>query len=252
MTPFEIIALFVAAGIAGAINSVAGGGSFVSFPTILFFGVPPITANATNGLALTPGTLASAFAYRKLLSQHRRILLMLTGTSLAGGVAGAILLLGTPQSFFVELLPYLMLVATLLFVFNSFIIKRVRRLSTLGESRVGIIVVLVLQFFVAIYGGYFGGGQGILLLAVLSMLGLSDIHAMNGLKTLIAAIINGSSAIAFIIANAISWPEAIVMTLGAIVGGYLGAHYAQRVSPRLIRIFIIVIGTALTIYFFIR
>lgn len=252
MTPFEIIALFVAAGIAGAINSVAGGGSFVSFPTILFFGVPPITANATNGLALTPGTLASAFAYRKLLSQHRRILLMLTGTSLAGGIAGAFLLLGTPQSFFIELLPYLMLVATLLFIFNSFIIHRVRRLSTLSESRIGLIVILALEFLVAIYGGYFGGGQGILLLAVLSMLGLSDIHAMNGLKTLIAAIINGASAITFVIANAVSWPEAVVMTLGAIVGGYLGAHYAQRVPPRLIRLFIIVIGAALTIYFFVR
>ncbi len=252
MTFLEIIALFIAAGIAGAINSVAGGGSFISFPTILFFGVPPITANATNGLALTPGTLASALAYRKLLSQHRPTLIRLAGVSLAGGVAGAFLLLRTPQTTFVWLLPYLMLVATLLFIFNSFIIKRVRQLGMSHDTRAGMIIVLCLQFFIAIYGGYFGGGQGILILAVLSMLGLSDIHAMNGLKTLIAAIINGSSAIAFIVANAIAWPEAIVMTLGAILGGYLGAHYAQRVPPRLIRIFIIGIGAALTIYFFIR
>jgi uncharacterized protein len=252
MTPLEIIVLFLAAAIAAGINSVAGGGSFVSFPALLAFQHPPIESNATSSIALWPGVAASTLSYRKLLSEHKRILILMGGVSLVGGVAGSLILLKTPPDFFVALLPWLMLTGTLLFTFNSAILKRVRSLNSLGESTVGLIVVAAFQFIISIYGGFFGGGQGILILSALSLLGLKDIHTMNALKTFIATVTNGAGNIAFIIAGAILWPQAIVMIIGAILGGYLGAHYAQRIPARYIRGFVIIIGTVLTIYFFLR
>jgi uncharacterized protein len=252
MTPVEIIAIFIAAAIAAAINAVAGGGSFVSFPTLLAFQHPPIETNATSSVSLWPGSAASTWSYRKLLSEHRRILILMGSVSFVGGIAGSILLLNTPPSFFLAVLPWLMLVATLLFALNSAILQRVRRLSRLGESNTGMALVMFLQFLTSIYGGFFGGGQGILILASLSLLGLKDIHTMNGLKAFIATVTNGVSNITFIIAGAILWPQALVMITGAILGGYFGAHYAQRIPPRYIRAFVIIIGTVLTIYFFVR
>lgn len=263
MTIFEALLLFGVAGIAGALNSVAGGGSFISFPTLLFVGVPPISANATNTIALWPGSVASVGAYRKELARQRAAqVALLVGISMLGGLVGAELLLRTREETFVQLIPFLMLAATLLFTFGSNITNWLRaRLSQRNDANaiqterpawVAVVAVSLLQMFIAIYGGYFGGGIGILMLASLSLMGMTNIHTMNGLKTLLASAINGIAVIRFVAAGSISWPHAVVMIVGAILGGYWGAWLAQRINPKLVRAFVILIGFSMTVYFFAR
>jgi len=232
------------------LNAVAGGGSFIAFPALLFTGVPPIPANATNSLALWAGVTASGGAYRSQLDVPRRVLLPLLITSVIGGLLGAYLLLKTPAHTFMELLPWLMLGATLLFVFGP-------RLSAGRPSSVGrdatataIIVASVLELAVAVYGGYFGGGVGIVNLAMLAAIGMTDIHAMNALKSVLGSAINGVATVAFILARAVYWPQALVMTAGAVAGGYFGAHYAQKLPQNWVRGFVILVGIVMTIYFF--
>ncbi|MGN6359443.1 MAG: sulfite exporter TauE/SafE family protein [Thermomicrobiales bacterium] len=254
MTVLEAIGLMLAAFGGGALNSVAGGGSFLTFPALIFAGIPPINANATSTVALWPGTVASVAAYRRELAQHRPLLLPLGLVSLIGGVLGALLLLNTPQATFTELIPWLLLVATLLLAFGGPAVARLRK--RLGHSTVlttrSTMLTTGLQFLVAIYGGYFGGGMGIVMLAALAVMGMEDIHAMNALKTLLASCINGVAVITFIVAGAIYWPEAIVMLVGAIAGGYGGAYYARKLDPKLVRRFTIAVGCLLTLYFFYR
>jgi uncharacterized membrane protein YfcA len=256
MTFPQMIILFVAAALGGTLNSVAGGGSFIAFPSLIFTGVPPIAANATNTVALWPGSVASTGAYRReLAAQNRGFLVLLLGTSLIGGILGALLLLGTSQSTFVQLLPYLMLMATLLFTFSPMITKMLRGRSTdekKQQSRITWVVIAFAQFVIAIYGGYFGGGIGILMLATLAMMGMENIHEMNGVKTLLTTCINGAAMITFIIRGAVFWPQAILMVVGAILGGYGGAYYARKIEQKWIRIFVMLVGFTMTIYFFVR
>lgn len=254
------VLLFSAAFVAGSINSVAGGGSFISFPTLIFTGVPPIEANATNTAALFPGTLASTFAYRKTLdAKARRLLVPLIATGIIGGVLGARILLITPQATFLHLVPWLLLAATLLFLFSA-------RLTAWVRSRTGLetgsadakspqfllIPGLFLQLLIAIYVGYFGAGVGILVLALLAFLGMENIHAMNGVKSLVVSVVNGSALVTFIVAHIVLWPQAVLMLVGAVAGGYGGAHLAQRVNPQYVRWAVIGIGFAMSAYFFIR
>jgi|SRR5579872_1447468 len=259
MTPTHAYVLFLAATLAGALNSVAGGGSFISFPALLIYGnIPPpmaaIRANATNTVALWPGSVASAAAYRRELEAQRHVLLLLGCASLAGGWLGARLLLHTPETAFVALLPYLMLVATLLFTFGGTLTKRIRarigKLSAPGWMGIGGVVSL--QFCIAVYGGYFGGGIGILMLATLALMGMEEIHMMNALKTVLAALINGVAVVLFISAGAVVWPQALLMVVGGIVGGYGGAFYARKLPPALVRQFVIVVGFSMTLYFFLH
>jgi uncharacterized membrane protein YfcA len=254
VTPFHAVVLLVTAALAGALNSVAGGGSFLTFPTLLFTGVLPIQANATSTVALWPGTLSSTVAYRRELSRERHLLLVLGATSLLGGLLGAILLLRTPQQTFVRLIPWLLLLATLLFTFGGSLTNRLRRRmgKEHGAAVSGLLGVATLQLVIAVYGGYFGGGIGILMLASLALLGLENIHAMNAIKTLMASCINGVAVATFIVAGAVAWPQVIVMVIGGIVGGYGGAHFARQIEPRLVRRFVILVGVAMTLYFFIR
>ena len=244
------LVLFVAGVLGGALNAVAGGGSFVAFPALLFTGVPPIPANATNSFALWIGVTASGGAYRSRLDISRRVLIPLIVTSILGGIAGAFLLLRTPAQTFMHVLPWLMLAATVLFAFG----KKLARPGASGlahdATTTALLGAAVFEFFVAIYGGYFGGGMGIMNLAMLAALGMTDIHAMNALKVILSGVINGVAVVTFIFAHAIVWPQAIVMTLGAIIGGYFGAHYAQRLPQSWIRAFVIVVGVGMTIYFF--
>jgi len=237
--------LFVAAGIGGAINSVAGGGSFVSFPALLFAGVPPITANATNTIALWPGSLASTFAYRRELGEVRGPLVALGAAALLGGLFGSVLLLRTSDQAFVLLIPWLLLFATVLFSFGG----RVANACTPG-ARAGTAAAVVTQLVISVYGGYFGGGMGIMMLAVLSLLGMSDIHRMNALKTLLATLINGVAVVAFLLAGAVAWGPGIVMIAGGIAGGYAGAAVARRVSPARVRTLVLVVAWSMTAYFF--
>jgi len=258
-TPLQAVALFIAALLAGALNSVAGGGSFISFPTLVVTGVPPIQANATNTVALWPGSLASVAAYRRELRSVRHVAL-LSGASIVGGVLGAYLLLHTPAATFSHLIPYLLLLATLLFAFSPAITRRLRGRASPPDhsaqahsaSRRAVGGIALLQFVTAVYGGFFGGGIGIIMLATLALMGMEDIHAMNGLKTVLATLINGVATLTFIIDRAVVWPQALVMLVGAVVGGYAGAAVARRLDPLLVRRFVIVVGVVMTIYFFAR
>ena len=248
----HIIFLFFAGALGGAINAVAGGGSFVAFPALLFTGVPPVPANATNTLALWVGTTASGGAYRKQLGIPRRVMIPLIVTSVIGGVAGAFLLIKTPAHTFLRVLPWLLLGATLLFAFGKHLTSRIRAGISHESSNGAIAGAAIFELGVAVYGGYFGGGLGIVNLAMLAALGMTDIHAMNKLKVILGAVINGVAAMAFIATGFILWPQAGVMTAGAVVGGYSSAHYAQRLPQTWIRAFVIVIGVLMTIYFFVR
>lgn len=252
MSPLQMLILFLAAAAAGAINSVAGGGSFISFPALLLAGVPPIIANATNTTALWPGSLASVGAYRRELASQRAEILLFSGVSLVGGLIGALLLLNTQEATFERLIPYLLLVATVIFVASPWLTRLTRRLGGQGKAgpmrRFG---VLALYLLIAIYGGFFGAGLGILLLAALALLGQENIHEMNALKTLQAALVNGVAVVAFVIAGVVQWPIVLLMTAGAILGGYGGAAIARRISPRAVRWLVIVISVSLTIYFFV-
>ncbi|NCC31574.1 MAG: sulfite exporter TauE/SafE family protein [Chloroflexia bacterium] len=244
--------LFFAALVAGAINSVAGGGSFISFPALLLVGVPPITANATNATALWPGSAASVGAYRYELGRQEKGLLLFSLLSLIGGLAGAMLLLRTREAVFTQMIPYLLLLATLVFAFSPWLTAQARRLSASAEGtpmqRFGI---LGIYLSIAVYGGFFGAGLGILTLAVLSLMGQENIHEMNALKTLQATLINGIAVAAFILAGIVEWPIALIMTLGAIIGGYGGAAIARKLDPRLVRRLVIGLSVSLTIYFFV-
>lgn len=244
-----LIFLFFAGALGGALNAVAGGGSFIAFPALLFTGVAPIQANATNTVALWVGVTASTGAYRKHLDLSRRVMLPLVITSLIGGVAGAYLLLHTPAQTFLKVLPFLMLGATLLFLFGG---RLAGSRTGLGAdiSTSALIYASIFELIVAVYGGYFGGGIGILNLAMLAMVGMTDIHAMNALKVVLGGIINGVAVITFIVARAVAWRQGIVMIAGAIIGGYLGALYAQKLPQSWIRGFVIAVGTGMTLYFF--
>jgi hypothetical protein len=248
----DLIILFAAAMVAGALNAVAGGGSFVSFPALLFTGMGPIAANATNTLALWPGSAASAGAYRRELQFQGGQLVLFSTISLVGGLLGALLLLHIDDAAFDQLIPYLMLLATIVFAISPLLS---RLLNSARSGRYGPwrgLGVLALYLAVAIYGGFFGAGLGILTLAVLGLLGLENIHEMNALKTLQATLISTVAVVTFILAGIVAWPQGLVMSAGAILGGYGGAALARRVPARYVRAFVIVVSVSLTTYFFLR
>ena len=252
------IFLFFAALLAGTVNSVAGGGSFISFPALLFSGIPPIPANATNTVAVWPGTVASSVAYRNAFTPHARQLLpSLLVACIIGGVLGALILLRTPPATFMHLVPWLLLIATLLFVFSGRITSWVRARAghAPGDDKLprGLFLTgLVLQLVIAMYVGYFGAGTGILVLSLLAVLGMEDIHAMNGMKTVLVSVANGVAIVTFIWARVIVWPQGLLMLVGAAVGGYGGAYVAQKMNPQHVRWLVIAIGFGMSAYFFYR
>jgi uncharacterized protein len=248
--------LFLAAAIAGTLNALAGGGSFISFPALLFTGIPAVEANATNTVALWPGLAASTVAYLARLDVPRRLLVPLLITSVAGGWAGALLLLKTPQHTFLRLVPWLLLGGTLLFAFGNTIRAVAGKAGSVGDLRAtswqAITVSSLVELLVAIYGGYFGAGIGFITLGMLAALGMRDIHAMGAIRTLLAAAINAAAVITFIAAGAVLWPVFAVMVAGALAGGWFGAHYAQKADPRKVRAVIIGLGLLMSAYFFVR
>ncbi len=244
--------MFAAGALGGALNAVAGGGSFIAFPALLFTGVPPVPANATNTLALWVGVTASGGAYRKHLNISRRVMIPLIVTSIVGGLAGAMLLIKTPAQTFLRVLPWLLLGATLLFAFGKHFTGKISAGISHESSDAAIAGACVFELFVAVYGGYFGGGMGIMNLAMLAAIGMTDMHAMNALKVVLGGFINGVATFTFIATGAIVWRQGGIMTAGAILGGYFAAHYAQKVPQSWIRGFVILVGAAMTIYFFMR
>ena len=248
----QILFLFAAGALGGALNAVAGGGSFVAFPALLFTGVPPIPANATNTVALWTGVTASGGAYRNRLDVPKRVMIPLLGTSFIGGLAGAFLLLKTPAHTFMKVLPWLMLGATLLFVFGKKLAGNQASSVARDATTAAIIGASVFELFVAVYGGYFGGGVGIVNLAMLAAVGMTDIHAMNALKSVLGMAINGVAVVVFVLKRAVYWPQAAVMIAGALVGGYFGAHYAMKLPQAWVRWFVIAVGSGMTVYFFVQ
>jgi len=253
MTAAQISLLFSTSLAAGAINSVAGGGSFLTFPALVFTGMPSIAANATCTMAVWPGSMASVGAYRDDIKRGRHVLPGLLSVSIIGGLLGACVLLKTPQHTFDRLLPWLLLTATFIFAIGGQVSLRLRE-HAVRTGRTAHVAVLtwLIQLVIATYGGYFGAGMGILMLAMLSFAGMTDIHAMNGIKTVLGAALNGMALIAFVWAHLIVWPQAFLMMSGAIVGGYGGAYLARRTNPKIIRQLVIGIGAAMTVYFFLR
>ncbi|AWK87401.1 sulfite exporter TauE/SafE family protein [Azospirillum thermophilum] len=240
--------LIVSAFFAGVLNAVAGGGSFLTFPALVLAGVPPLNANATSTVAVSPGALASAYGYRRELGRITEIdLPVFLGVSLVGGLLGALLLLWTPERLFEAIVPWLLLFATVLFAFGPKISTWVRQNFHVGHG-----AVLVAQFLIAIYGGYFGGGIGILILATLGVFGLTDLHAMNGLKALVSGCLNAVAVVAFVVGGAVYWTEGLIMLVAAMAGGYAGASVARRIPPPILRKFVILVGVVMTVYFFIE
>jgi uncharacterized membrane protein YfcA len=253
------VLLFLAAALGGALNAVAGGGSFLTLPALIVAGVPPVIANATSTLALWPASLSSTFAYRRELRSSREWLIVLGVTSVLGGLAGALLLVRTSDDAFLRLLPWLMLVAAATFTFGS----RLRPAPKAGADpthpfehgagwRPALLGVILAQLLIATYGGYFGGGMGIMMLATMALAGMSNIHEMNGLKSFLGVAINGFALATFVITGTVSWQYGLAMAVGATLGGYLTASFARTIDPRYVRWFVIAVGWVMTIYFFIR
>jgi uncharacterized membrane protein YfcA len=250
---FTHIALLLGAAlIAGALNSIAGGGSFLSFPLLLFLGMPSVTANATNTVALWPGTIASTGAYRRALSGDllRRMMPLIAAT-LAGSLVGALLLLHTHPATFDRLVPILLLTGTLLFSFRHRTAAWVsRRHQAQGPSAMRVTALALTQALLGVYVGYFGAGVGIVMMPVLSLMGVENIHSISGLRTLIVTCGNAVAVGVFILAHAVVWPTALLMMAGSIAGGYAGAHYAQKLEPRTVAYAVIAIGWGMSLYFF--
>lgn len=242
----EFVGLFLAATAGGAINAVAGGGTLVTFPTLLAFGTPPVIANATSTLALVVGTFGGMFGYRQHIANIKPWLWRFLPVSVLGGLIGSWLLTYTSNKTFAKLVPFLILFATTLFLAQS-VLKRPppqphpRALATPGA----IWLAVVFQLLVAIYGGYFGAGIGILMLAALGLMGLTQIHEMNALKTVLGSVINLVAAVWFIAAGIVNWPRAGIMLAGALLGYFLGSHFSQKIPQRRVRQLITVIGLTL-------
>jgi uncharacterized membrane protein YfcA len=233
---------------AGLMNSVAGGGSFLTFPALVFTGVPSIIANATSTVALFPGVLASAWAYRQDFKALEKIPLRpALVVSVAGGIVGALLLLNTSQKTFDVIIPWLLLAATIAFALGPRVMKRLKRQSWMGPK-----TLIGLQFFIGIYGGYFGGAVGIIMLAAWTLAGLRDIHAMNGGRTLLGGVMNAAAVVCFVIAGKIWWLQTSMMLVAAVAGGYAGARLAKQTKPAWIRALIIGVSVAVTAAFFLR
>lgn len=251
MSALHGVFLFVAALLGGTLNAVAGGGTFLTVPTLLFVGVLPVNANATSTVALWPASLASASAYRNELADQRPILVRLGAISLIGGIVGAILLLHTPQKLFLHMLPFLLLLATVLFAFGPKLNALLRKPNAEPTSS-SQLVIIAIQLIIAIYGGFFGGGISILMLSLLAVSGMTNMHAMNAVKTVLAFLINGTAVILFIAAQIIDWPLALIMLAGSLFGGYFGAFYARKVAPSIIRRIVIGVGITVTAILFVQ
>lgn len=247
MSLTEVLVLTTAAILAGAMNAIAGGGTVLTFPALLAFGMPAIQANATSTVALVIGILGSTYGYREYMPAAARWLSRFGLASVVGGFLGALLLTRTSEKVFSDLVPFLLLFATVLFMTQRFF----QRLAFLEAAHPRHLwLATLVQFLVAIYGGYFGAGIGILMLAVFGLMGMRNIHEMNALKTILGASINLVAALYFIAAGLIRWPEALVMTAGATVGYFGGSRFTQRISQNQVRSLITIIGLGISLLLF--
>lgn len=260
----HLIVLFIAAFLAGAINSVAGGGTLLTFPALLAFGVPAIAANATSTLALVPGSFSAFWRYRGDLAGSGRTLLVFAVPSLIGGVLGAIAVDRVGDATFARLVPWLIFGATALFVVQAPVRAwMLRRMDAPDAPRApdaqhapgvnrATAAVMLFQLAVATYGGFFGAGMGILMLAALGILGIESIHRMNGVKNFAAVCINGVAALTFVALGRVRWPLALLMATGAVLGGWIGAGAAKQLGEKRVRAAVVAIGVAIGLYLLVR
>ena len=248
----DLIILFTAGFLGGILNSIAGGGSFITFPALLFAGVPPISANATNTFASCSGYMSGTWAFRKELLEVKSELPRYILISLLGGIGGAWLLLQTPETAFETAVPWLLLFATLLFIFGSQLNLSLKRLSTKHRhaSAAGAILLSLLLIGVCLYGGFFNAGLGIISLSYLALAGHTNINRMNGLKLLISTFVSLIAIILFIYNDVIAWYEGSIVLTGTLTGGYAAARLSRRLPQQLVRNFVIVASIGITMYFF--
>ncbi len=253
--PFHLILLLAAAFVAGALNAVAGGGSFLTLPALVFVGMPPVVANATGTVALLPGYVSGALGFREDLQAPPGLSLRtLTVLSLVGGAIGAALLLVTDDKTFSKVVPWLLLLATVLFALGPILLRRLKgsagegtqgARASAGKSAAGMLAV-------SIYGGYFNGGLGILLLALFGLLGQTKLNAMNGMKNVVSALLTAIAVAIYAWGGVVAWPQALVMMVAATAGGYFGARLARRIPAPLMRAGIVLTGLVMTVLFFLR
>jgi uncharacterized protein len=241
----DAILIFLAGMGAGAVNAVAGGGTLLSFPVLLWLGRDPIVANASNAVALWPGSLASAFAFRRELAAAPRLLRWLLPPSAIGAAIGGLLLLATPTRIFAALVPLLILAAVLLIALKRPLLAlRKPPPETAAPASRGYLALALGQLAVAIYGGYFGAAMGIMMLATFGLSGIDDIHQRNGLKNVASTLINAVASVVFIAGGAVDWRDAAVLGAGAVVGGYLGAAFGRKLPQRAAEGLVIAIGVS--------
>jgi uncharacterized membrane protein YfcA len=255
LSPGDSVLLAIAGLVAGVMNAVAGGGTFLTFPALVFTGIPSVPANQTSTIAVFPGQLASFWAYRKILAAQTRTVVVLGVTSLLGGAVGAIILLNTSTPAFDLLVPWLLLCATLMFAFGNHLrrhlgLRLVGASGEIGWDALG--KAAFLQLIIGIYGGFYGAGAGILELAVLDMLGLENIHLANALKVILTTAFNTLAVVIFLAVGKIYWMAGLIVGTATIVGGYSGAWIAQRLPQAWVRGFVIIVGAVMTVYFFFR
>lgn len=240
--------LVVGAGfVAGAVNSVAGGGTNISFPALILVGLPPVQANATNAVALWPGTAGGAWGYRReIRGRHPRWFVLLI-PSLVGGAAGAYLLLHLPPSFFASVAPYLVIGSSALVALEPALSRRLGSSGAAHGGTVWLVAAITAQLLISLYGGYFGAGTGMLLLVVLGLLGMTDLQQANGLKNLLTLGMKGAAVVYFILVGALVWYAAALMAVGATVGGFAGAEVARRFDPGRLRWIVVALGVAIGI-----
>jgi len=248
----ELSFLFIAGFFGGILNSIAGGGTFITFPALLFVGVPPISANATNTFASCSGYLSGTYAFRHDLKTYKAELPKYILVSFVGGIAGAWLLLQTPETLFRDIIPWLLLFATLLFVFGTHLNTVLKHLATRHKhaSSIGKFLALFILLGVCVYGGFFNAGLGIITLSYLALAGYTNINAMNGLKLLVSSCVSLVAIALFIYNGSIAWIEGMAMLLGTLTGGYIAARVSRRVPEGYVRGFVIFASISITAYFF--
>ncbi|GAA5136315.1 sulfite exporter TauE/SafE family protein [Thalassotalea piscium] len=248
----ELLLLFFAGIFGGILNSIAGGGSFITFPALIFVGVPPIVANATNTFSSCAGYISGAYAFRKELADHKNKLALILVISLIGGITGAWLLLQTPEEVFREAIPWLLLFATLLFIFGGRINNQLKRLAVNNKhaTSLGGVLLFLLLLAVTTYGGFFNAGLGIITLSYLALAGYTNINAMNGIKLLVSSIVSLVAITLFIYSDVIAWYEGTFVLLGTLIGGYFSAQVSRNIAQKHVRLFVIVASVATTLYFF--
>jgi len=244
--------LFIAGFLAGILNSIAGGGTFITYPAFILVGLPPIMANATNTFASCSGYLSGVVAFKDELKSHKKELPKFVVISFVGGISGAWLLLQTPEQVFREVVPWLMLFATVLFIVGEKLNLMLRQLTARYKyaSVLGALSSILLFLAICIYGGFFNAGQGIICLSYLALVGYTNINAMNGIKLLSSACVALVAIAVFIYHGSIAWSEGLIVLIGALIGGYSAAKLSTRLPQSLIRGIVILISVGVTAYFF--